>query len=55
MNLDPTLSGRDRWGNLAIGLGFVAYAFLGDFDNTWVRALMAAGGAVFAIGGIGGT
>jgi len=36
-------------------MGIVAYAFMGEFDHGWIRALMVVVGVVFVVGGIGGT
>ena len=55
MNLDPTLRRPDRIGSLVAGAAFVAYAFLGGFEQAWVRVVLIILGLMLAVGGIGGT
>ena len=55
MNLDPALGRIDRIGSLVVGAGLFIYTLLGGFEKIWLRALCAALGLAFAIGGIGGT
>ena len=55
MNTNPKLTGADRIGNGLIAVGLIAYAVLGTFEQSWVRAVLVMLGLVFGIGGIGGT
>lgn len=55
IHLNPVLSGPDRIANFAVGVGLVAYALLGDFNQAWLPAVLVVAGIVAVVGAIGGT
>ena len=55
MTIDPRLGAVERIGSAAMGAGLAVYAFVGDFEQVWIRAVLVAVGVAFVVGGIGGT
>jgi hypothetical protein len=55
IRLNPVLTSPERLGHLAAGAGLLAFAVWGGLDQVWLRAIVAAFGVVFLIGGVGGT
>jgi|GEM_PF-4487625 len=55
MSVDAKLSRLDRAGSILGGVGAVAYALVGSYDNAWVRGVIIIVGLAFVAGGIWGT
>ncbi|MCA9750564.1 MAG: hypothetical protein KC591_00090 [Gemmatimonadetes bacterium] len=55
MNIDPTLRGADRIGNLLLGVGAAAYSVFAHFDHAWLRVLVGAVGLLLIFGALRGT